>query len=94
MPQAANQLFLNPLLYNLRHRAFPQAQEKLEVVVSRLGEEAAALGAVLTVREMVLAARCREVDWNMSTTRRGLSPNRKVERDAAGPPTSSDTRIT
>lgn len=94
VPQAANQLFLNPLLYNLRHRAFPQAQEKLEVVVSRLGEEAAALGAVLTVREMVLAARCREVDWNMSTTRRGLSPNRKVERDAAGPPTSSDTRTT
>jgi predicted NBD/HSP70 family sugar kinase len=64
VPQVADQLLLGPLLYNLRHRALPQAKEKLQVMVSTLGDEAAALGAMLPVREMLLADRCGQVDWN------------------------------
>jgi predicted NBD/HSP70 family sugar kinase len=73
VPQAASELFLSPLLYNLRHRALPQAVEKLEISVSQLGEESAALGAVLMTREIVLAARCREVSGSISMTN-GVRP--------------------
>ena len=90
VPQAASELFLSPLLYNLRHRALPQAVEKLEISVSQLGEESAALGAVLMTREIVLAARCREVSGSISMTNGVRPPEEEAERDTA-PPISSKT---
>jgi predicted NBD/HSP70 family sugar kinase len=62
VPQAGNEILLEPLLYNLRQRAIPLAVRNLAVVVSQLGEEAAPLGMVLTAGESVLKTRCREME--------------------------------
>lgn len=62
LPQAANEILLGPLLYNLRQSALPQAVRNLPVVVSQLGKEAAALGLVLIAGEGVLKARCGELE--------------------------------
>ncbi len=62
IPRAASEFLLGPLLYNLRQRALPQAVKDLPVVVSQFGEEAAALGMVLTAAESVLETRCRELE--------------------------------
>ncbi len=59
VPQAAGELLMGPLLYNLRQRAFPEAVENLSVTVSKLGAEAAAVGIALTAGELLLKARCR-----------------------------------
>jgi len=56
--QAGGEVFLAPLLYNLRQRALPQAVKDLPVVVSQIGEEVATLGMVLIAGEEVLRARC------------------------------------
>ena len=60
--QAGGDIFLNPLFYNLRQRALPQAVNDLPVVVSEIGEEAATIGMVLTAGEELLKARCAELD--------------------------------
>jgi predicted NBD/HSP70 family sugar kinase len=62
IPRAGNEFLLGPLLYNLRQRALPQAVKDLPVVVSQFGEEAAALGMVLTAGESVLETRCRDLE--------------------------------
>ena len=62
IPRAGNEFLLGPLLYNLRQRAFPQGVKDLPVVVSQFGEEAAALGMVLTAAESVLETRCRDLE--------------------------------
>ena len=59
VPQASGELLLGPLLYNLRQRAFPEAVADMAVTISKLGEEAAAVGIALTAGELVLKARCR-----------------------------------
>ena len=56
--QAGGEVFLAPLLYNLRQRALPQAVKDLPVVVSQIGEEVATLGMVLIAGEEVLRTRC------------------------------------
>jgi predicted NBD/HSP70 family sugar kinase len=56
--QAAGPLLLNPLLNSLRRRAFYQSVRNLEVVISQLGEEAAAVGAVAVVAEKIIRMRC------------------------------------
>lgn len=61
VPQVAGDILLGPLLYNLRQRALPYVVKDLEVVVSQLGEEAAAVGSTLMAGEEVLTARCREL---------------------------------
>jgi len=62
VPQAAGEILLGPLLYNLRQRALPQVVKGLEVVVSQFGEEAAAVGTTLVAGEGILKARCRELE--------------------------------
>jgi predicted NBD/HSP70 family sugar kinase len=62
IPRAGNEFLLGPLLYNLRQRALPQTVRDLPVVVSQFGEEAAALGMVLTAGESVLETRCRNLE--------------------------------
>jgi predicted NBD/HSP70 family sugar kinase len=62
IPQVGSEILLRPLLYNLRQRAFPQGVKDLPVVVSRFGEEAAALGMVLIAGENVLETRCRNLE--------------------------------
>jgi N-acetylglucosamine repressor len=62
IPRVGNEILLGPLLYNLRQRAFPQVVRDLPVVVSQFGEEAAALGMVLTAGESVLETRCRDLE--------------------------------
>jgi len=59
--QAGGEVFLGPLLYNLRQRALPQAVKDLPVVISEIGEEAATLGMVIIAGEQVLRARCDEL---------------------------------
>jgi len=59
VPQCAGDLLLGPLLYHLRQRAFPKAVEGLSVSVSKLGEEAAALGIALKAGEQVVKTLCR-----------------------------------
>jgi predicted NBD/HSP70 family sugar kinase len=54
VPQAAKGLLLKPLLDSLRARAFHRSMTGLEVLVSRLGDESAALGAVILVAEQIL----------------------------------------
>jgi predicted NBD/HSP70 family sugar kinase len=61
VPQAAGEILLGPLLYNLRQRALPQVVKGLDVVVSQFGEEAAAVGTTLVAGEGILKARCREL---------------------------------
>jgi protein required for attachment to host cells len=56
--QAGGEVFLRPLLYNLRQRALPQAVKDLPVVISEIGEEAATLGMIQIAGEEVLRARC------------------------------------
>jgi len=58
LPQAANEILLGPLLYNLRQRALPTSVTNLPVVVSQFGDEAGPLGMVLIAGEGVLKARC------------------------------------
>lgn len=62
VPQAAGEVLLSPLLYNLRQRALPQAVRGLEIVVSQFGEEAAAVGTTLVAGEGILKARCRDME--------------------------------
>jgi len=62
VPQAAGEILLNPLLYNLRHRALRYALKGLPVVVSQFGEEAAAVGMALVAGEGVLKTCCREME--------------------------------
>jgi predicted NBD/HSP70 family sugar kinase len=59
VPQTSGELLLRPLLYNLRQRALPRAVENLQVVVSQLGQEAAAVGISHVAGEQVFKARCR-----------------------------------
>jgi hypothetical protein len=59
--QAGGEVFLSPLLYNLRQRALPQAVKDLPVVISEIGEEAATIGMILIAREEVLKTRCAEL---------------------------------
>ena len=54
VPQAAKGLLLKPLLDSLRARAFHRSVTGLEVLVSRLGDESAALGAVILVGQRIL----------------------------------------
>lgn len=54
VPQVAQSLLMEPLMLSLRQRAFSYSVHDLEVVVSKLGEEAAAVGAALLVAEKVL----------------------------------------
>ena len=54
VPQVAQSLLMEPLMLSLRQRAFFHSVHDLEVVVSKLGEEAAAVGAALLVAEKVL----------------------------------------
>jgi predicted NBD/HSP70 family sugar kinase len=61
VPQACGEILLGPLLYNLRQRAFPQAVKDLPVVVSKFGEEAAAMAMALVAGEGVLKARCQDI---------------------------------
>ncbi len=58
VPQTSGELVLRPLLYNLRQRALPRAVENLQVVVSQLGQEAAAVGISHVAGEQVFKARC------------------------------------
>jgi len=60
VPQVAQGLLMEPLMLSLRQRAFFNSVNELEVVVSRLGEEAAAIGATLLVAESVLAETLRK----------------------------------
>jgi predicted NBD/HSP70 family sugar kinase len=69
VPRSEEGIFLASLLYNLRDRAYPQATKDLSVVVSQLGEEAAAVGAVLIAGEEVLKARCREMEERLSSAK-------------------------
>jgi len=62
VPQAAGEILMGPLLFSLRHRALPQSVKNLAVVVSQLGEEAAAVGTTLIAGEEVLKASCRELE--------------------------------
>jgi predicted NBD/HSP70 family sugar kinase len=62
VPRAAGEILMNPLLYNLRHRALQGAAKDLAVVVSQLGEEAAAAGIALVAGEGVLKARCQDME--------------------------------
>jgi predicted NBD/HSP70 family sugar kinase len=62
IPQVGCEILLGPLLYNLRQRALPQGVKDLPVVVSKFGEEAAALGMVLTAAESVLETRCHDLE--------------------------------
>jgi predicted NBD/HSP70 family sugar kinase len=55
--QAGGEVFLNPLLYSLRHRSLPQAAKDLQLVISEIGEEAATLGMILIAGEEVLKMR-------------------------------------
>jgi predicted NBD/HSP70 family sugar kinase len=54
VPQVAQALLMEPLMLSLRQRAFHHSVHELEVAVSKLGEEAAAVGATLLVPEKVL----------------------------------------
>jgi predicted NBD/HSP70 family sugar kinase len=62
MPQVGSEILLGPLLYSLRQRALQRGVRDLPVVVSTFGEEAAALGMVLTAAESVLETRCRDLE--------------------------------
>ncbi len=62
LPGVPVKVSVNPLFYNLRQRALPQAVNDLPVVVSEIGEEAATIGMVLTAGEELLKARCAELD--------------------------------
>ena len=59
VPQTSGELLLRPLLYNLRQRALPRAVENLQVIVSQLGREAAAVGISHVAGEQVFKARSR-----------------------------------
>jgi predicted NBD/HSP70 family sugar kinase len=80
VPQAAQELLLGSLLYNLRHRALAQSIKGMDVVVSQFGEEKAAVGAVFTAGEEVLQTRCREMEGKLSPSTEGLS----LAQDADG----------
>lgn len=56
--QTAGSLLLDPLLNALRRRAFYQSVHNLTVVVSQLGEEAAATGATSVVAERIIRTLC------------------------------------
>jgi len=58
LPQAAKTMLMDPLLRSLRDRAFQRSLSRLEVEVSKLGEEAAALGACLLIGERILMDMC------------------------------------
>jgi predicted NBD/HSP70 family sugar kinase len=54
VPQVAKGLLLKPLLQSLRSRAFERSVTDLEVLITKLGDEAAAVGAALLVAEGIL----------------------------------------
>lgn len=56
VPQAAKELFLAPVKQCLCRRAFRQSASSVEVAVSQLGGESAALGVALLIGESVLDA--------------------------------------
>jgi len=56
--QTAGHLLMDPLLNSLRRRAFHQSVRNLNVVISQLGEEAAAVGAVVVVAEKIIRKLC------------------------------------
>ncbi len=66
VPQAAGEILLGPLLYNLRQRALPQVVKGLDVVVSQFGEEAAAVGTTLVAGEGMFKVLCQEMQVNYS----------------------------
>lgn len=66
VPQTSGDLLLRPLIYNLRQRALPKAIENLPVVISKLGDEAAAVGISHAAGAEVFKARCRAMGENGS----------------------------
>jgi glucokinase-like ROK family protein len=56
VPRIAQALLLDPMMLALRQRAFHQSVSELEVAVSQLGEEAAAVGAAQLAAESLLEA--------------------------------------
>ena len=72
VPQAAQKVLLDSLLYSLRHRALAQSTSNLDVTVSQFGDDAAAVGVVLIAGEEVLELRCRAMDWKLSPAPREI----------------------
>jgi predicted NBD/HSP70 family sugar kinase len=64
LPQAAKDLLTDPLLRSLRRRAFQRSLSRLEIDVSKLGEEAAAVGACLLAAEQILEGMCTAENVN------------------------------
>jgi predicted NBD/HSP70 family sugar kinase len=56
VPSVARAHFMDPLLRSLRERAFKQSVKGIEVAVSQLGEDSAAVGVVLLVAQKVLVS--------------------------------------
>jgi len=84
VPQAAGETLLNPLLYNLRHRALQHTVKDLEVVVSQLGGEAAPIGMALIAGEGVLKARCEEIAGRTTRGQKWLDTSQKGENPIIG----------
>jgi predicted NBD/HSP70 family sugar kinase len=60
LPRVAKASLLDPLLRSLKSRAFPGSVSQLEVVVSELGEEGAAVGACLLVATRIIQDLCKD----------------------------------
>jgi predicted NBD/HSP70 family sugar kinase len=84
VPQAGGKILLDPLLYTLRQRAFPRAVNDLEVVVSKFGEEAAAVGMSLIAGEQIFKARCEEMQGE--SREGGERPDASPQRAESGRP--------
>ncbi len=59
IPQVAQSLLMEPLMLSLKQRAFFHSMQGVEVVVSKLGDEAAAVGAAFLAAEEVLEEELR-----------------------------------
>jgi len=55
VPRAAQGLFLDPMLRALRARALQQSLNSLDIIVSPLGTEAAAVGAIIIIASQILS---------------------------------------
>lgn len=86
VPEVAGELFLTALLQSLRQRALPHAMKEMTVVISQIGEEAAALGMVFIAGEHVLRARCREIKGESRLGGGRLDPSR--QRAESGEPSA------
>jgi len=64
LPQAAKNLLTDPLWRSLRSRAFQRSLSRLEIEVSKLGEEAAAVGACFLAGEQILEDMCTAENVN------------------------------